>query len=63
MDILQEMYCLEGSCKKYIDLQEPYKNCIMLQDPCKKYIFGQILQDLQEMHFCLTKDLFRLGLL
>ena len=43
--ILQEKYCLEGSCKKCIDLQESYKYCIILQDSCKKYVFGRILQD------------------
>ena len=37
--ILQEMYCLEGSCEKSIKLK------IILQDSSKKHVFGRILLD------------------
>ena len=40
----QEMYCLEGSCKK-CDLQESHMGCIILQDSGKELIFRLIFQD------------------
>ena len=51
LTILQEMYCLEGFCKKCIDLQESHKNCIILHDSCEKYVFGPTLQDSLDIYF------------
>ena len=38
------MCILEESCKKCIEMQESYNYCIILQESCKKYVFGRILQ-------------------
>ena len=43
---------------KYDDLQESYKDCIILQDSSEKYAFGRILLDsCKKMHFCSTREL------
>ena len=36
---------LQEYARKFIELQESYEDCIILQDSCKKYVFGRILQD------------------
>ena len=40
--MVQEMGCQEGSCFKLIDLEESYKDCIIMQDSCKNCIFDQL---------------------
>ena len=43
--IFQEMYWLEGLCKKCIDLLECHKDCIILIDFCKSFLLGTLFQD------------------
>ena len=52
--ILQNLYCLEGSCKKQVDLQESYKYCIMLQDSCENMFLDESCQILARKAFLLN---------